>query len=279
MFLSRVMAVVFACHLTNIYASDEPQDLSGFDCLIKPHSVADVSTREQGVVTKLLVDRGDLISKGQAIAQLDADIEEATVKLAKARAHIQAEIDEMRVTTEFAKRELDRVKELYEKNAVSPHDMDKASFDSARAEFQLKQALNRQRIADLDLERSKRLLDRRTIYSPIQGVVVERKISLGESVDNRPILQLAEVNPLNVEVIIPIEFYGVIDSGMRAEVSPKYPDATMQHADVAVVDRVIDPASDTFGVRLKLANPELKIPGGVRCDIRFIKAEIAPDSD
>jgi hypothetical protein len=44
-------------------------------------------------------------------------------------------------------------------------------------------------------------------------------------------------------------------------------------ATVTVVDEVFDAASGTFGVRLKLPNPELRLPAGVRCRISFDLAE------
>ena len=63
--------------------------------------------------------------------------------------------------------------------------------------------------------------------------------------------------------------YHAIEAGMEATVTPKYPGATTHTAVVTVVDRVVDAASDTFGVRMELPNPGLEIPGGVRCDVRF----------
>jgi hypothetical protein len=49
----------------------------------------------------------------------------------------------------------------------------------------------------------------------------------------------------------------------------------VQTATVTVVDRVVDAASDTFGVRLLLPNPDYRIPGGVRCEIRFLDGNVA----
>jgi len=40
-------------------------------------------------------------------------------------------------------------------------------------------------------------------------------------------------------------------------------------ATVTVVDRVLDAASGTFGVRLTLPNPDLQLPAGIRCKVRF----------
>jgi len=46
-----------------------------------------------------------------------------------------------------------------------------------------------------------------------------------------------------------------------------------------VVDTVIDSASDTFGVRLRLSNPQYVIPAGVRCQIRFLSEASALSTD
>jgi len=43
----------------------------------------------------------------------------------------------------------------------------------------------------------------------------------------------------------------------------------MHTAKVTVVDRVIDAASGTFGVRLQLENPDNRFPAGIRCSVRL----------
>jgi hypothetical protein len=40
---------------------------------------------------------------------------------------------------------------------------------------------------------------------------------------------------------------------------------------VTVVDRVVDAASSTFGVRLELANPDYRLPAGLKCRVRFLR--------
>jgi multidrug efflux pump subunit AcrA (membrane-fusion protein) len=57
---------------------------------------------------------------------------------------------------------------------------------------------------------------------------------------------------------------------MRGEVTPEVPDGEVQVASVTVVDRIVDPASSTFGVRLELPNADHAIPGGLRCQVRFL---------
>lgn len=108
---------------------------------------------------------------------------------------MKAEVSEKREDLRFANRELSRIRELHERRAISSQLLDEARTASAKAQLQLQQALHRQQVAEIELDRASRLYERRIIRSPINGIVVDRKISLGESVDNRPILQVAEVDP------------------------------------------------------------------------------------
>lgn len=245
------------------------EELAGFDCLVDPYLVSDVSTREEGVLEELLVKRGDLVEKGQAVARLDAEIEEATVALAQAKANLSGEIQERRERLAFLRRELKRLRDLRANKAVSSRDVDEAASEAHRAKLFLEQAKEKEQLARLELVRAEKVLGNRTIHSPVKGIVVDTLLSPGESVENRPLVQIAQVDPLKVEVIVPVEYFGAIAVGAKAEVLPRYPHAQAHTATVTVVDRVVDAASDTFGVLLELPNEGYEIPGGVRCEIRF----------
>ena len=84
------------------------------------------------------------------------------------------------------------------------------------------------------------------------------------------ILQIAQIDPLIVELNAPVELLGRITVGMSAEVLPEEPVGGSHTAEVTVVDRVIDTASGTFGVRLRLPNPDYRLPVGLRCRLRFM---------
>jgi multidrug efflux pump subunit AcrA (membrane-fusion protein) len=101
-------------------------------------------------------------------------------------------------------------------------------------------------------------------------VVTERALGPGEfRNDQAHILTIAEMNPLRVETFLPIALYGHIKVGHSAEVSPEAPVGGSYKATVAVVDSVFDAASGTIGVQLKLPNPELRLPAGIHCRVRF----------
>ena len=109
----------------------------------------------------------------------------------------------------------------------------------------------------------------RTIRSPLSGVVVEKYLSEGERVEEKPVVKVATIDPLRVEVIVPSTYFSKIKTGMTAVVKPDMPDADPRTAKVIVVDRVIDAASNSFRVRLELPNPDNALPPGLRCKLDF----------
>ncbi len=95
-------------------------------------------------------------------------------------------------------------------------------------------------------------------------------MSPGERVDEEPILKIAQIDPLRVEVILPASLFGSVTVGMRAAVVPEFPGDKVHVASVEIVDRIVDAPSGTFGVRLELPNPDHGIPGGLHCHVRFL---------
>ena len=100
----------------------------------------------------------------------------------------------------------------------------------------------------------------RTILSPINGVVVKRHFSGGEYVSEEAILTIAQIDPLRVEVAVPVMVYGKIKVGMIGRVTWEAPLVGNHPATVTIVDPVVDAASGTIGVRLELPNPGHRLP-------------------
>ena len=247
------------------------QDLSGYDCMIEPHSVTELSTREEGVLEKVLVRRGDIVRKGQVVAKLESSLETIALDFADARAKMKGDVESKQATLEYMQRQRDRITDLYEDKAISFNDKDKADTDVRLAETELQVALDNQRLMQIERDRAARRLELRSIRSPVDGVIVEILLVPGESVEDRAreIMVIAEVDPLNVEIILPAEQFGSVQVGTPAEITPLLSGQPVRSADVAVVDRTIDAASDTFRVQLQLENKDFAIPGGIRCDIAF----------
>jgi len=239
------------------------------DCMVKPEMYIELSSPVTGVLEKLLVNKGDHVTKGQAVAQLEASVEIARVNQAKSDAANNSEINNRKVQLEFSKRTRERYQLLFQKKLGSQFEKDKTDTDVALAEIELNKAAEHKRAAVLGLELAKAQLALKTIKSPIDGIVIDRYAMVGESVADRAIMKLAQVNPLRVELIAPTEYFGLIQQGMEVEIHPERPANKIFKATISNVDQLIDPASGSFTVRMTLPNPDDQLVGGVNCIAAF----------
>lgn len=216
------------------------------ECLLEPSLVASVGSPVDGILEQVMVERGDHVRKGQVVAKLQSGVEAAQVKVSEAR-------------VEFSRRKVERNEALFKQQLISAQERDEMV-----TEFQLNEE---------ELRRNQETLRLRTIVSPLDGVVVERRMAPGESIrtDKSVVVKLAQINPLHVEVIAPAELFGSLRSGVTGSVNlePFFPGSF--RARVTVVDKLIDAASGTLGVRLQLPNPNNKIPAGIKCSVVFVK--------
>ena len=239
------------------------------DCMVKPEMYVELSSPVDGILERLIVDKGARIKKGQALAQMEASIEIAKVKLAKLEAASFSEIKNRQIQLKFAKRNEKRVAGLHKKNSVSQIEKDKAETEVALARVELQKATEKRKIANLNLELAQARLELKTIKSPIDGIVIEQFAMIGESVMDRAIMKLAQIDPLRVELIAPTEYFGLIEKGMEVEIRPERPSNKTFKAKVTIVDQLIDPASGSFTVRMALPNPGEQLVGGVNCLASF----------
>lgn len=234
-------SALLGCLAAVLAAGADPR-AEEFECLVEPYLEVNVSSAVPGVLEEVRVDRGDPVAKGQVLASLKSDVERAGYELAKARAA-------------FAARKVERSKELYRKQMISIHERDELETEMELLNLELREAEERLKL--------------RTILSPLDGVVVKRFFSPGEFVQESPILALAQIDPLRVEVVVPVQLYGKIKVGMTAEVEWEAPIRGAHAAKVKIVDPLVDAASGTIGVRLEVPNPKHDLPAGTKCMVRF----------
>ncbi len=239
------------------------------DCLVRPEKTIELSSPVDTTLKALLVEPGDEIKRGQPLVQLENSVEIAKLALAEKRAESWSEIENRRVQLKYAKRNLQRMQDLFKKNSVSLFEKDKADTEVSLAEIELVKAKENKRLAELNLKQAQSELALRKIKSPIDGIVVDVYAQAGESVAERTIMKLAQIDPLRVELIAPTEYFGLIAKDMEVVIQPERPADRSFKAQVTVVDQLIDPASGTFTVRMALPNPGDELVGGVNCIARF----------
>jgi RND family efflux transporter MFP subunit len=244
-----------------------------FDCIIEARQTVDIRSPVDGLIESIGAERGQVVKKGQLLVQLESGPERAALAIAKSRAESTGPLRSAEAKLDLARKKETRAEELARQNFISPNALEEARTERSLAESELKVARENQKLSELEVTRSSELLNMRTIRSPITGVVVDRFLKTGEFATTNvkdPILRLAEIDPLNVEVILPARLFGEVKRGDRGEVLPETP-AQRFTATVSVVDQVMNAASGTFGVRLELRNPNLAIPAGAKCKVKFQK--------
>ena len=242
-------------------------------CVIKPYMEVSVGPPVEGIIQTVRVDRGDWITKGQILVTLEASVEEATVAWAKAKADAEATIKSTQTKVGFSTRKLERAMDLYKSNSIAKHEVDEAQTEQVLAEMAHLEAVENKRIAELEWQRATASLNLHRIYSPLTGVVVDRLLSPGELARQAPILKLAQIDPLRVEVFAPLTLLGKVKPGMKAVVRPEGNGQAVHVGRVTVVNPVADSASGTFGVRLEMPNPNNALPAGLGCTVDFQLAE------
>lgn len=250
------------------------------DCIIQPSRVVKLSSPVSGVLAEVRVDRGDRVRAGEVVAELESGVERAELALAERR------IESFRflIAAAEARRRMREGRLDRQRRLLATRTTTEANFEEAEAEFeQAVQELARTRLeeelARTERDRAAARLEQRILRSPVDGVVIERALNPGEYRNEQAhIVTIAATDPLHVEVFLPAALYRSVRPGLRALVLPEESEGDAREGVVVVVDPVLDAASGTFGLRIRLPNPGHAIPAGLRCEARLLapEAEAAP---
>ena len=248
-------------------------DDAGYACLVEPFQRIELRTTVDARIVAMHVDRGSEVKKGQLLVELDSAAERAGLDAARYRAVMDGELQSADSRIAAAKEKLARREELVKEKFIAAQDRDDTRTELQQAEANKLQAKDNRRLAEIEQRRLGELIEQRRLRSPINGVVTERLQQVGEIAqagDNaRAVLRLAQTHPLRVEVVLPVAMYGKVKPGQKARIEAEQPLSGKYEATVSIVDKVVDSASGTFGVRLELPNPSRDIPAGIRCRVSF----------
>jgi RND family efflux transporter MFP subunit len=245
----------------------QAQALPVVGCLLEPTTTAELSSSSRGKVDEILVKRGDVVKVGDVLAKLETGVEKLNVDLATTRAAMRMDLQSKEARQYLSERNESRTRELAEKNMMSSMQLDEAVTQTTIASLDALQAKEQTALAQMELLRAKELLRQRYIHSTVNGIVVELYKEVGEFVDEEPVLKLAELDPLKVDVIAPVTMFGQIEPGMVLGVLTELSELGPYTAAVDVVDRIIDAGSGTFRFSLVLPNADYSIPAGLNCEL------------
>jgi HlyD family secretion protein len=171
---------------------------------VEPEEVVDVGAQVAGQINSFgkdkngkTIDYGSVVEEGTILAQIDdslyaADVALANAQLMQARAGVQraeADLGQMKAKLEQARRDWNRAQKLGPSEALaqSSYDAYKSAFETAQAnlavgEAAIVQAKDAVAMAQATLQRVQRNLSYCTIKSPVKGVIIDRRVNIGQTV-------------------------------------------------------------------------------------------------
>jgi len=254
-----------------------------YECLIEPSQVVELRSTAEGLIASVHVKRGDVVKRGQVLVELQSRAERVAVDAARFRAQMEGQIVTARNRVDYATKKAARAEELAREKMVSAQVRDEAEAELRLAEAELRAAQENRDLARIEHARAVEQLALRTLISPFDGVVIDRMLNPGDLAESgtgrKPVLKLAQIDPLKVDVVMPAAALGKVHPGARVTVVPqglggRYVGAVRQ------VDKVVDTASGTLVARVELANRDGSVPSGVRCTAEFevppLRAPLSP---
>lgn len=233
---------------------------------IRAQQFVEVRARVEGYLENMLFNEGTYVTKNQVLFVINQD--QYRAKADKVRAQLKK--DEAQALK--AKRDLERIRPLYEQNAASQLDLDnaQAAYETAEASVAMSQA---------DLDQAELELGYTIVRSPLSGHISERHVDLGTLVGPGAKSLLATVVKSDT-VLVDFSMTGLdylkskernIEIGRQDTTRSWQPSITITLADNTVypykgivdfAEPQVDPKTGTFSVRAEMPNPErILLPG------------------
>ena len=224
---------------------------------LNPVVLVSVGTQVSGTVKKLYVDFNDPVKKGQPLLELDDALVSASERQSAANiANAQASL-------ELAQANEARIKQLFAQEYVSKQEYDQSrqALKSAQAQLALARAQN---------ERDRANLNFTVIRSPVDGVVIDRVVDLGQTVaasfQTPTLIKIAQdLSEMRIDTSFAEADIGLIREGQKARFTV---DAFPSRSFVGNVQQIrLNPTNQqnvvTYNVRINVANPELVLLPGM----------------
>ncbi|MFK7732059.1 MAG: efflux RND transporter periplasmic adaptor subunit [Pseudomonadales bacterium] len=211
---------------------------------------ANLSTATSGLVTDLLVDSGSVVSSGDVLLELDAELARWQWQSASANAKAA------NVIANDARRRLEEARELLPKRSIA-----QSMVDDLAAELASNQAALEQAGAEANYRKA--LLDRHTLRAPFSGVVQDKQTEIGEwVVPGNPVLSLVATDNLSIDFQVAEDYLSVVNTGTLVYYWLGNDLQTRREGRVSTVVPISGMGARTFLVRVTAAAADARlIPG------------------
>jgi HlyD family secretion protein len=231
---------------------------------LNPTMLVEVGTEVSGKIEKLYKDFNDTVKKGELLAKLDTEILTANLESAK------ADVNKATIVRDDAKMEYENSKTLYEKGMGSQYEMEKKLYTYQQAEQNLATAI-------LKLKTAQKNLQNASITSPINGVVVSREVSEGQTVaatmSSPTLFKIANnLDIMEITAVVDEADIGKVRVGMPVEFTvDAYPEEQFYGTVNQIrIKSIVEQNVVSYHVIIDTDNPEHKLLPGMTTNVTII---------
>lgn len=248
---------------------------------VNPVEMVDVGTQVSGTLKEIYVDYNSRVTKGQLVATLDTDMLQSRVDEAKASlALAQARVTSARASAADADRTFKRNKELWSRNLIARSELDAAETKLSLARASLAEHNAQVVQARASLKQAETSLGYARIVSPVDGVVIARKVDVGQTVaaslQTPTLFSIArDLTRMQIEASVDEADIGRIAEGQKAICRfDAWPDTTFEgtvtqvRLKSTVVSNVV-----TYTVIIRVDNSELKLKPSMTANVTIVTEE------
>jgi HlyD family secretion protein len=256
--------LVIRTHVVGEYTVENTVTATG---TIEPVETVEVGTQVSGKVEKIYVDYNDVVKKGQLMAELDKQT--LNQSLSRAKASLTSAESQLN----YAKLTYERTKQLYEANAATLAAYQEAQNSYTQAQMSKRNAQAAYDQARVDLAYAE-------IYSPIDGIVLDRAVEVGQTVaasfSTPTLFTLAnDLTKMQVEADVDEADIGQVKVGQRVTFTV---DAYMDDVFNGTVNQIrMKPTTTsnvvTYTVIIEAPNPEQKLFPGMTASVTIVTEE------
>ena len=234
---------------------------------VEPIIQVEVGTQVSGIIDHIYVDFNSRVKKGEVLAELDKTNLEAELRSS------EATLESAKTEFEYQKKNYERSKVLYDKKLISDTEYESSKYNYDKAESAFTKA-------NSDIKKVRQNLAYATIYSPIDGVVLDRAVDEGQTVAasfNTPTLFIIANDLTRMQVIANVDEadIGEVEEGQKVTFTvDAFPDdifngnVTQVRLQPTTTSNVV-----TYEVVVDAYNPDYKLKPGLTANITIITME------
>ena len=240
----------------------------------EPYRKVELAAADTGLIETIYVREGQGVRAGELVASLDQTLLEASQRIAQRHVDATGKLDSAAAELKLRTARAVKFGQLLVRSHATQEEVDRAEIERDVAAAALLMAEEEREIRRLERDRIDVQLDRRTVRSPIDGIVVEQAKEAGEFVSPADpiVMTVVQLDPLRATFDVPENFGVEVSEGGSATVRILRTNE-MLRARVDFVSPVIDAESGTVQVRVRIPNSDRKLRAGERCTLLVEEVE------